>query len=103
MSNHENPKDLKSERKKIVGMVEGKEQLKDETLDESKVQDEAEDLEPSEFTSGTDAMADGNAEADPEIDQSSASTRFSKKHELDEKELRKNKGIKDIKSGGGCK
>lgn len=94
---HKNPRTKKDETDKILSM-EDKEQLESETLDESKVVDEAEDLDSSEFTSGIDNPSDGNAEANPEIDKSTRSKRFSKEHAIDEEELRKNK-FKPAKAG----
>ena len=95
MSNKKNPKSLKETFDKTIGDIEGKDQIKESPKDEEIRENEAQDLEPSEFTENIPDTAYGSeTKGSEEIDNSLVDDRFSKSHEIDESELRKSKKMR---------
>lgn len=104
---HKNPRDLKDERKKIVDMID-KEQLAEGSKNVGNIDEESKDADQTEspWTEEKDAASEIAPIEKAGVSENPVSEdmrkRFSKKHEIDEEELRKNK-FKGAKAGGGCK
>jgi len=72
---------IKREKDKTLKLLDTS-QVKDETLDEGKVRDVSEDVEPSSFTENApDTSYGADTKGSPEVDKSTRSKRFAIEHE----------------------